>query len=227
MKYIIFDIDGTLTNTTKIDDICYMNAFEKIFAASIRDVEWNQLNNVTDWGITEELVANRLNRKVNLKEITEFKNSFLQNLTDAYGQDKSNFKEIEGASKFYTSLLNKNQYKVGIATGGWEETANFKLNIIGIDPSNVCYANSNHFISREEIVADVINQLNSDSDNQPNEIIYFGDGEWDYKTCKKLNIRFIGIDNQNNGKLSDQGALEVYPNFSEPEVIMNSIKKHQ
>lgn len=225
MKYIIFDIDGTLLNTTKVDDECYIDAFETIFSTSIRGVKWNQLTNVTDWGITEELVSNRLERKVNPEEIIELKKLFLKHLNDAYILDKQQFNEIAGASEFYKSLLKNNDFKIGIATGGWEETANFKLDIIGIDPINVGYSNSNYFKTREEIVMNVIKQLNSNSKNQPDEIIYFGDGEWDYKTCQKLNLRFIGIDNQNNGKLRNKGALEVYNNFQRPETIIKSILK--
>ncbi len=46
------------------------------------------------------------------------------------------------------------------------------------------------------------------------EIIYFGDGLWDYKTCKNLGIRFIGIDYMNNGKLRNAGANQVFRDFT-------------
>jgi len=225
LKYIIFDIDGTLTNTTKVDDECYIDAFEALFTTSIKDVKWNQLSNVTDWGITEELILSKLKRKSSSEEILSLKKLFLKNLSDEYVSDKTQFKEIKGASSFYKSLLNNNKLKIGIATGGWEETANFKLKVIGINPKNVSYCNSNQFKTREEITLDVIKQLNSNSDIEPEEIIYFGDGEWDYKTCQKLNVRFIGIDSQNNGKLRNKGALEVYNNFQRSEMILKSIMK--
>ena len=31
MKFVIFDIDGTLTDTKKVDDKCFISAFEKTF----------------------------------------------------------------------------------------------------------------------------------------------------------------------------------------------------
>jgi len=56
MKYIIFDIDGTLTNTKKVDDECFINAFEQTFDINIEQVNWEDIANVTDWGITEEII---------------------------------------------------------------------------------------------------------------------------------------------------------------------------
>jgi len=63
MKLIIFDIDGTLTNTKEVDDKCFINAFEKTFQLNIKDQIWADLKNVTDWGITEEIIYQRLKRK--------------------------------------------------------------------------------------------------------------------------------------------------------------------
>ena len=224
MKYIIFDIDGTLTDTTDIDDKCYIESFENLFNVSIKEIKWSQLKNVTDWGIAEELISIKLKKNSSQSDIETLKNLFLNKIKDEFRINKSNFTEIKGANSFYNLVRSEPQLKIGIATGGWEETANFKLNAIGINPIDVCYSNSSRFKKREDITLDVISQLNSKHADKPDEIIYFGDGEWDYKTCNKLNIRFIGIDNKNNSKLSNLGAEEVYQNYKTPRKIMNSIK---
>ncbi|MDG2151231.1 MAG: HAD hydrolase-like protein, partial [Polaribacter sp.] len=224
MKYVIFDIDGTLTDTTKVDDKCYIESYESLFKVSIKGVKWSEIKNVTDWGITEELVEDKLNRTVTKEDILNLKKLFLSKLKHEFIVDKSKFAEIRGALKFYQSLLKESEYEIGIATGGWEETANFKLDTIGINPHEVAYSNSNKFKNREHITLDVIEQLNAISSVKPNEIIYFGDGKWDFETCKNLGIRFIGIDNNNNRKLEGYGAKEVYNNFESYEIIVNSIK---
>lgn len=115
------------------------------------------------------------------------------------------------------------EFQVGIGTGGWEESANLKLNAIGINPYETSYSNSSHFKSRELITKDVIKQLKNKSENRPTEIIYFGDGVWDYLTCQKLGIRFIGIDSKRNRKLEKLGAAEVYADFNSSDIIMNSL----
>jgi len=110
---------------------------------------------------------------------------------------------------------------VGIATGAWEESAKLKLKMIGIDTQGIAFSNSSRFISREDITKDVIQQLTTNPIND--KIIYFGDGEWDYHTCIKLNIRFIGIDINNNGKLKKLGAKIVFNNFTKRDEIVKNI----
>lgn len=195
-----------------------------MFGIDISETKWSQLKNVTDWGITEELVKIRLNRALKIDELQLLKKLFVKNLELELAKDKAQFNEISGAVNFFNNLTDNSKYQIGIATGGWEESANLKLRTIGIKPFDICYSNSNYFKSRIEITQNVIEQMDSISNTSPTEIIYFGDGEWDYITCLKLGIRFIGIDNKRNAKLKGIGAKEVYKNFEESETIMTSIE---
>lgn len=221
VKYLIFDIDGTLTDTTGVDDKCYIKAFLLAFEEDISNVNWSNITNLTDWGIAEELVKSRLNRDLTNEDLQKIKAIHIDLLSKELNEDASQFKEIPGSRKFYDHVLNQEQFKVGIATGAWEESAITKLNAIGIDPIRVCFSNSNHHVSREAITTDVINQLKAKSENLPDEIIYFGDGTWDYNTCKNLGIKFIGIDHKSDGKLKELGAKSVLNNFKNPIHILN------
>ncbi len=223
MKYIIFDIDGTLSDTTQVDDTCYISAFESTFGASIKDVNWSDIKHVTDRGIVEEMVLKIFNREVNSEEIDRMRKKFFQQISDEFKRDKSQFTEIPGAVIFFNNAEIDPNYEVGIATGGWEETADFKLKTIGINPHTVCYSNSSHFKTRENITLDVINQLEMKSHQPAEEIIYFGDGKWDYITCQNLGIRFIGIDHKTTKQLEKIGAEEVHTDFSDLVNIMKSI----
>jgi len=223
LKYLIFDIDGTLTDTTKVDDECYINSFESLFGVSIQNVSCSDLNNVTDWGITEELVQLKLKRNIENHELLQLRTSFVKSLANALKNDDSRFQEIPGAINFFKKLFDYQNFALGIATGGWEESANLKLNHLGIDPYKFCYSNSNHFKTREAITLSVIDQLKNETLKPAKEIIYFGDGEWDFVTCQKLGIRFIGVDNKMNNKLSKLGAKEIYYNFSDVDTILRSI----
>ena len=224
LKFIIFDIDGTLTNTKNVDDKCFIKAFEKIFDINIENQNWNELKNVTDWGITEEIVQKNLNRKPTEQEFEGMLNEFIGLLKFEKEKDISQFNEIYEAKNFFHYLKNKTEYKIGIATGAWEKSALLKLETIGIDVNGIAFSNSNKYKSREIITKDVINQL-SDKFSKPDEIIYFGDGEWDFKTCQKLGIRFIGIDTNNNGKLKKLGVKNVFDNYIEKENILKEIER--
>lgn len=222
MKLIIFDIDGTLADTKNVDDKCFIKAFEKVFKIDIKNQNWNELKNVTDWGITEEIVKNRFNRLPTKQEYIQMTNEFVGLLKLEINNDASQFKEVKKATDFFKYLQSKSEYKIGIATGGWENPAKLKLEMIGIYINGIAFSNSNKYKSREEITKDVIQQLNG---NITDRIIYFGDGEWDFYTCQKLEIKFIGIDINNNGNLSRLGANSVFENFENREIIIEEIEK--
>lgn len=214
MKLLIFDIDGTLTNTTKVDDKCFIKAFEQTFSISIKGYDWSKLQNVTDWGITEEIILNKLGRLPTSFEYEEMIANFVAHLEQENIKDKSQFDEVKGAVTYFNYLKSKPGYQLGIATGGWKKSALLKLNTIGIDVSGVAFSTSNDYKSREDITQHAIRQLKDKLIEQVEEIIYFGDGIWDYKTCKKLGIRFIGIDASGNGTLKKIGANEVFRDFT-------------
>lgn len=102
------------------------------------------------------------------------------------------------------------------------------MRAIGINSSEFFFSNSDHFKKREDIVSNVIQKINQTYENEIDRVIYFGDGIWDYLTCKKLGIEFIGIDNSNNNKLKYNGAKTVFNNFEDSELIYENlqIKEH-
>ena len=71
----------------------------------------------------------------------------------------------------------------------------------------------------------MIEQLTRKINISPEQIVYFGDGEWDYKTCQNLGITFIGIDIENDGKLSKLGANTVFRDYSHCKDIMTALNR--
>jgi len=225
MTFVIFDIDGTLTNTKNIDDKCFMKAFEHTFKIDIWGQKWGNLKNVTDWGITEELVQREWNRKPRKDEYELMISNFVTNLETERARDKSQFSEVLGAKKFFYELKELDEFKLGIATGSWRESAKLKLETIGIMFDEICFSNSDIHKSREAITKDAIQQLINKYQKSPEQIFYFGDGEWDFKTCKNLGIEFIGIDIENDGKLNRLGATTVFKDYTNSKQIMNQLRK--
>ncbi len=225
MKFVIFDIDGTLTNTKKVEDKCFMKAFEHTFGINIWNQKWESLKNVTDWGITEEVIQREWNRKPKKDEYELMITNFIANLKAERIKDKLQFSEIPKAKDFFYQLKEMEEFELGIATGSWEESAKLKLDSIEIKLDKICFSNSDYHKSREAITKDVIEQLTRKNQKAPEQVIYFGDGEWDYKTCQNLGIDFIGIDIENDGKLSRLGAKTVFQDYTNSKQIMNELKR--
>ncbi|MBC8884109.1 HAD family hydrolase [Flavobacterium piscinae] len=133
MKAIIFDIDGTLTNTTEVDDKCFKNAFKDIFEVDISNQSWDCIENVTDFGITEEIVHKQLGRLPTINEYQKMISRFVELLNNELKYDKSQFDEIDGATQFLRFISQKSNIAIGIATGGWKKSANLKLKAIGVN----------------------------------------------------------------------------------------------
>ena len=59
MKLIIFDIDGTLTDSKAIDDACFVESFKEEFDLDIGELDWSKFMNVTDTSITTEILRDQ------------------------------------------------------------------------------------------------------------------------------------------------------------------------
>jgi len=223
IKLVIFDIDGTLTDTKKVDDKCFVKAFKQTFDIEIEALEWGVTKNVTDWGLTEEVVENVHGRKPTPLEYQSMLTNFMDLLEKEKMEDPSQFKAVNGAVSFYNYIKNQTDWQLGIATGSWEQSALLKLDSIGIEVDGVAFSNSDYFISREGITQHTIDQVQKNYEKEIKDIVYFGDGVWDYNTCKNLGIRFIGIDILNDNKLKNIGAEIIFQDYSDTESILEEI----
>ena len=223
MKLVIFDIDGTLTDTKKVDDKCFVKAFKQTFDIEIAALDWGVTKNVTDWGLTEEVVEMVYDRKPTEKEYKKMLKIFMDLLKKEKQEDSSQFMAVKGAVSFYNYIKNKTKWQLGIATGSWEKSALLKLHSIGIEVDGVAFSNSDYFISREGITQHAIDQVKKNHEIKIDDIVYFGDGVWDYNTCKNLGIRFIGIDILKDSKLKNIGATTVFNDFCDLKAILKEI----
>lgn len=224
MNLIIFDIDGTLTNSQVTEDHCFKTAFLEVLEIDIFDQEWKYFVNVTDWGITKEIYHKVHQQDIPSEKLEQFKKRFVELLATSCASDKSVFREVSGANTFFHHLKNNN-YAVAIATGSWRDSACIKLDAIDINPQNLPFSHSDLFISREEILLDAIEQSRKIYETSFDSIHYFGDGEWDFKTCKKLNIPFVGVDCTDTGKLKNLGSEFIIKDFMNPKGILEYLHK--
>lgn len=222
-KLIIFDIDGTLTDTKAVENKCFMAAFEQTFSINISHQKWEDLKHVTDWGITEELVQIHFQRTPTDEEYALILSNFTKMLEYEKARDPLQFSEVQGAKAFFDHIRYQTDFKVAIATGSWEESALIKLRSIGIDPTFIAFANSDHFKSREKITKYAIELAFHLYRQNFSEITYFGDGVWDFRACKNLGIKFIGIDILGDGKLKALGAEYVFRDYRDRNDIIKII----
>jgi phosphoglycolate phosphatase-like HAD superfamily hydrolase len=218
MKYVIFDIDGTLTNTTAIDDRCYTQAITDCFGFSDFNTNYGHYEHTTDSGIIHQLFMERKRRSCTTAETDAFIHHFCTLLEQAHAERADHFLEIPKAGKIIRQLCGQPDLKIGLATGGWQQSALFKLRCAGID-IGACSAASfaQDALARRDIIGGTIRKMNERHQAAPplSDIIYVGDGRWDYQATLQLGIKFIGIENEKLAHLSDIVRISDYDDIQQ------------
>src|SRR2546425_12228616 len=60
MHLVMFDIDGTLTETLKVDEECFVRSFKDVFGFADLDTDWSHYPRTTDSGIFHEVSRHAL-----------------------------------------------------------------------------------------------------------------------------------------------------------------------
>ncbi len=215
MNLAIFDIDGTLTNTSKIDAECYVRAFKISLDIDVENGNWESFPNYTDEGIAEEIIARAFQRPATPEELDRLKSTFYNLLEASQQTNPEQFLEIPGAAKTLQSLKQDPNWAVAIATGCWEKSALLKLHYADIPADGTPLAHCDHHIEREKIILKAIElAAQKHSTTEFDKKVYVGDGLWDIRTTRKLNIPFVGIAYEKPPeRLQEAGAVNILPHY--------------
>lgn len=215
MNLAIFDIDGTLTNTSKIDAECYVRAFRNSLGIDVENGNWESFLNYTDEGIAEEIIARAFQRPATPEELDRLKSTFYDLLEAAQQTNPEQFLEIPGAAKTLQRLKQDPDWVVAIATGCWEKSALLKLHYAGIPADGTPLAHCDHHIEREKIILKAVKLAEQKYNvTKFDKTVYIGDGLWDIRTTRKLNIPFVGIAYEKPPEpLQDAGAVIILPHY--------------
>lgn len=189
---IVFDIDGTLTDTVETHRTAFTKALEEI-GVSPADRDYSTYLHHTDSYIARKIFEVNVNRGFGAMIRDSFEEKLLQ-----YIKSAGFFSEIEGAKKTIEELEQKTDYGVCYATGSLLKPAKYKLQQIGVSFNEQLLVASNNIDNREGIVSTAIEQAKEYYQQDEFErIISVGDGLWDMKTAQNLSLNFIGVGKKN------------------------------
>ena len=95
MKLVVFDIDGTLTRTSDVDDVCFIPTLREYFGRSDFDTDWSAYPHVSDSGILDSLSRRFHGRPATDEEAASFESAFMARLRE---QPASEFQALLGAT---------------------------------------------------------------------------------------------------------------------------------
>ncbi|MCG6138420.1 MAG: HAD family hydrolase [Nostoc sp. LLA-1] len=111
MKLVMFDIDGTLTESNSLDDESYLQALHEVFGFSQISNDWTSYTHVTDVCIFQEVYQSQLGYFPSSIEVETFQKRFLKLLIDG-AKARDGVKAVPGASDILKKLLASPDYQV-------------------------------------------------------------------------------------------------------------------
>jgi phosphoglycolate phosphatase-like HAD superfamily hydrolase len=226
VNLVVFDIDGTLLETSQVDDACFVRAVSDVFGLFDISTDWSQYEHCTDIAIASQLVREQLRRTCSPSDVDALRDRFVKLLEAAHTADAGLFREIVGAGVAMGRCATDGM-AVSIATGGFEKSARLKLRLAGLDCTHVPAAFSEDGHSREDIVSAAITRaMELHRNGGFDRIVSIGDGVWDVRAAANLGVPFIGIARgERADRLRAAGAVMVLPDYSDLGLFLTAIEE--
>ncbi len=187
MRAVLFDIDGTLLQSADVDDALYRESVQAVLGSVVLRPSLNDYEFITDSGILIQIFADN-GIAPEPDRSADVKRHFVESVRSFVARHGP-FNEVPGAKTFLRTLLSSEKYRVALATGGWEDSARFKLESAGFADMNIPIATSDDAYDRVEIMRIALSRL----DGEFESVTYYGDGLWDEVASKKLGWNFVAV----------------------------------
>ncbi|MGB0404503.1 MAG: HAD family hydrolase [Salibacteraceae bacterium] len=205
---IVFDIDGTLTDSMDIHHEAFMVALAHIGVSNYVPFQ-RKFKHFTDSYVVKDIFEFSTNQIFTESHFASFSKCLTAEIL------KHEIPEILGAKELVSHLHKKSNYSICFATGSLLEPAKHKLISTSIPFNEAILATSDKIEVREEIVQEAINKAESFYNTKFNRIISIGDGLWDLQVARNLGLEFIGIGSEHRKALKEKGCKIHFNNPKE------------
>ena len=191
MHLVMFDIDGTLVDSTGFDGELFAETVKEEVGVAV-DLSWQSYDHVTDRGILEQVLLESVAEAQRPSLYRRVQDRFVAKVREFIRVSPERAVAIPGAPELVRALREKPSVVVAFATGGWRETAEAKLRSAGIEFEGSPFLSSSDVAARVEIM-----QLAEERAAAPGRSFscrtYFGDGPWDQKASLQLGYDFVAV----------------------------------
>src|SRR5690242_7263038 len=98
MQLAVFDVDGTLTRSNRVDNECFVRAVSEEIGSVRINTDWLAYAHVTDRGVTEQIFQERLGRSPREDELVRVQQCFVRLLEERIRERPETCLEIPGAA---------------------------------------------------------------------------------------------------------------------------------
>ncbi len=221
-KLVIFDIDGTLTNTYYGDDMCFFNALNEVLDTDVRNLDWQSCPNLTDSAYTDHLFKLAKGRAPSEEELKQVQHTFYRNLEQKRDEAPHMFEAVAGSVDFFKHLKERDDVYLGISTGAWKESGAFKLSNVGIPHHDVPFRGSDDHFTKAGFTQAVIEDSHTHYAIEEWETVYyFGDRGYDVDSSHQLGMEFIGVGTKHRQELENKGVPNIVSDLTDHAPILN------
>ena len=222
MILVVFDIDGTLTDSVKAHQDSFCKSYSS-FEIQNLNTDWSSYTHHSDSWIFGEVIRQNFKRDATDKEKSDFAIALNDNF-NLY-TSKHPISEIPGAKIFINNIKDSAEIGYCLATGSLRDPAIKKLKCLELEYPKDLLVTASEYETREEIVGTAIEKaMGYYGVDEFEHIFSIGDGYWDMKTAEKLKIEFIGIASDEKAKqLKNAGCANLYDNFMNQEITNHII----
>ena len=215
MHLVLFDIDGTLTQTNEVDGRCFVRALGEALRAAQIDTDWAKYPDVTDSGIAAAVFEAHCGLPPSHEQLDAIRQRFVALLQEEFIRDAALCCPVPGAAAILAELTERAGFAVGLATGGWRESAELKLQHAGLGIWTFPLASASDACQREAIMALAVERAAARWGVAGfASVVYVGDAVWDVKAARKLGYRFVGIGSGASAeRLRREGAQQVLADY--------------
>lgn len=200
---IVFDIDGTLTDSLPAHKKAFVAALGLIGVENFTP-KFKEYKHHTDSYIAKFIYEDATGHPFTEGKMNEFSRHLQAGIIEEM------IHEIEGAKQAVRHLEKNSDFGVCFATGSIRKAAVYKLDSVGIGFEKRQLVASDRIIERERIVQMAINQASFVYKNKKFErVISIGDGVWDLAAAQSLGLEFIGVGEENREAMMEKGANVV------------------
>src|SRR6266516_790667 len=125
MRLVIFDIDGTLTQTMKADEECFVRSLAEVCGFAEVNSDWSRYKHATYFGVFREIHETRTGRLPSPSETSRFRQHFVDLL--ARVSSVGAVAAVPGAPLLLSRLADSRAHGVALATGAWRDSARLKM----------------------------------------------------------------------------------------------------
>lgn len=253
MPLIVFDIDGTLTDTSGVDDECFCLAVASALGVAVTDTDWSRFEAVTDPGLARALALEAGRGPPSATELARARAGLIEALETRAARQPWRFASVPGAGDVLRGLAGRGGRGehggcvVAIATGAWEGSARVKLGasgLLSLEPlggGEVAMASGDDAASRPEIVATAARRamgIDGPAVGSIGEavavcklaaerfggVVCVGDGVWDARAARRLGVGFVGVRVGGDfDRLRAEGARSLLRDYADTPAAMEVI----